>query len=360
MSAGKVRMSMSDIKRKANILLSVILAAMVAFAFMPSTTYASSRMKVEWFNVGAGDSMFVKFPNGRTALIDGGTVGRGYSVVSKLKKMHVTKINYCISTHPDSDHCGGLQAVFENLNVRNFYYPGDASYDTQTAAKVVRLAESESGCRLHHPKNGTKLKGGKGAYLKFVQANVDYSTDNEDSLASFINYGRLQILTCGDNEDGSEDAITKHNVDILQLPHHGSKYATNMKFIRKFDPEKVVVSTDGHKYGHPNKEVFRTCKKYDKKIKVWRTDKKGDIVVTATKSKWKFKKKGVAVAKYCRGTTSGSTGSTGSGGTVFITRTGTKYHRIKSCRGLVNATAIYAVSQKEAVSRGLTKCSICW
>lgn len=339
-----------------------LLCVLVVITFMPlSAATAASKMKVEWFNVGAGDSMFVKFPNGTTVLIDGGTVSRGYSVVSKLKKMHVTTITYCISTHPDSDHAGGLEIVFEKLKVRNFYYPGDASYaGTETAARVVRLAKAERGCTLHHPSKDTRIKGGDGATLTFVQSNRNYSTDNEDSLASFINYGKLQILTCGDCEKGAEDAIEKHNCDIVQLPHHGSKYATNMTFIKRFDPEYVVVSTDGHKYGHPNKEVFRICKKYDKNIKVWRTDKKGDIVVTASKSSYKFASSGVAVSKYTGTSTSGSTASTPSGKYVYITRTGKKYHRVRSCRGLANASKVYKVSPSKAKSMGLTKCKLCW
>lgn len=281
-------------------ILIIAVSFVVAIAMMPTAVHAAGNMKVEWFNVGAGDSMFMRLPGGRTVLIDGGTVSKGYTVVSKLKNMNVHTIDYCISSHPDADHVGGLEAVFSELHVKHFYYPHDTKYSTQTAKKVIRLAKAESGCRLYNPKRGSKIKDG-GATLTFVQSSKDYSTDNEDSLALFINYGKLQILTCGDNEDGSEEAITRENVDILQLPHHGSKYATSYNFIKRFDPEEVVVSTDGHKYGHPNKEVFLRCKKYDSKIKVWRTDKKGDIVVNATKSKWNFTKKGDALGKYANG-----------------------------------------------------------
>lgn len=350
-----------EVRKKLRKALLVVLMVMVAGTFMTWESFGASKMRVEWFNVGAGDSMFVKFPSGRTVLIDGGTVSRGSSVVAKLKKMHINTITFCISTHPDADHVGGLQTVFREMKVKHFYYPNDTKYSTKTARTVVSLARKEAGCTLHHPKSGEKLKGGDGAYLQFVQRNYDYSTDNEDSLASYISYGKLQILTCGDNEDGSEEALTKHNVDILQLPHHGSKYATSSAFIRRFDPEKVVVSTDGHKYHHPNVEVFKRCRKYDSKIQVWRTDKKGDIVVTATKSKWKFAKAGVAVSKYCKATA--STGTTGGGATkgyVYITKTGKKYHRIKNCRGLANANAIYKVKLSTAKAKGLTKCAICY
>ena len=46
--------------------------------------------------------------------------------------------------------------------------------------------------------------------------------------------------------------------------------------------------------------------------------------------------------------------------TVYITRTGSKYHSETSCSGLNRAKSIYSCSESEAQSRGLTKCSICW
>ncbi len=46
--------------------------------------------------------------------------------------------------------------------------------------------------------------------------------------------------------------------------------------------------------------------------------------------------------------------------TVYITKTGSKYHSTKECSGLNRAKSIYSCSESEAQSRGLTKCSICW
>ena len=46
--------------------------------------------------------------------------------------------------------------------------------------------------------------------------------------------------------------------------------------------------------------------------------------------------------------------------TVYTTATGSKYHSTTGCRGLNNARAIYSESESSAISKGLTKCSICW
>lgn len=349
------------IKKK---VLSILLTLMLCVSAMPvgiinaepveAATY--QKLKITWFDVGAGDSMYMRLPNGKNVLIDGGLSSKGATVVSKLKKMNVKTIHYLISTHPDADHVGGLQSVFKELKVLNFYYPGDVKYDTTTAKNVMSLAKKE-GCNLIKPKRGRTLLGGNGCKLEFVQSSKDYTSNNQDSLALFIDYGPLEVLVCGDNEKGSQLAIEKHNVDILQLSHHGSKYATTTDFIKRFDPERVVVSTDGKKYGHPNVESFKRLKNYDSNIKVWRTDKKGDIIVTASSSSWKFEKTGVLVGKYCIDTTSTPTDNTII--YVYVTKTGTKYHKIKSCSGLSNASTIYKKTLSEAKSNGLTPCKIC-
>lgn len=323
----------------------------------------AKKFSMTWYDVGAGDCSAIYFPNGKVAVIDGGTSSQGSRVVTKLRNKGIKTIDYLINSHPDSDHCGGLVAMFNNFEVKNFYYPNDVKYDTKTAKAVMRAARNEAGCNMISPYRGYAIKSGD-VQIQFVQPDTDYSTDNQDSLAEFIEYGSLQILTCGDIEKGAGNYMTKHNVDILQLPHHGSKYATSTSLIKRFDPERVVVSTDGKKYGHPNKEVFQRLKAYDKNIKVFRTDKKGDITVTATKSSWKFTVKGVLVSKYASSTVKPSTGkkpgagnSTTTSSYVYITDTGKKYHK-GSCSYLSKSK--HKISLKTAKARGYTPCSRCF
>ena len=117
---------------------------------------------------------------------------------------------------------------------------------------------------------------------------------------TYIDYGNLEVLLTGDVEKGAEKADKKYNVDVLQVPH--SKYSSSAEFIKKYDPEKIIVSTDGKRYGHPTKEMFKRYAKYDKNIDVYRTDKTGNVVLNANGKKWWFDKddKPVKVTKYAK------------------------------------------------------------
>ena len=361
-------------KRFISIGLSLIMALSVVPIGLTNTNVAEAKtynkLKITWFNVGAGDSVYIKLPNGRNVLIDGGLSSKGKSVVAKLKKNKVKTIDYLISTHPDADHVGGLQHVFKGMKVKRFYYPNDAAYSSKTAKSVIRLAKKEKS-KIIHPKKDSVISGGNGCKLEFVQSNKNYKSSNEDSLAMFLDYGNLETLFCGDNEKNSQNAIEKHNVDVVMLPHHGSKYATTSTFIKRFDPEYVVVSTDGKKYGHPNKEVFSRLKAYDKKIKVYRTDKNGDITLTSTGKKWSVNKTGKYASVYSKVVSSKKPTNkkpsnkkpsqvSSSKGYVYITQTGKKYHRINTCKGLARAKKIYKVKKSSSSTSGLSPCSVCY
>lgn len=268
-------------------------------------TFAATKkqdMKIEFINVGAGDAIYIKAPNGDDILIDAGSSGNGKKVVDYLKKQNKNiDLEYLISTHPDADHVGGMQEVFKKIKVKKFYYPKDIKYSTKTAKAVLDLAKKEKGCKIYDAKAGTKFNLG-GAKIEFVHSSKDYKTDNEDSVMTYIDYGNLEVLLTGDVEKAAEIAGKRYNVDILQVPHHGSKYSSSTEFIKKYDPEKIVISTDGKKYGHPTKEMFKRYNSYDKNIDVYRTDKTGNIVVYANGNKWWFAKddKPVKVSKYAK------------------------------------------------------------
>lgn len=285
--------------------LTSLCVAFSLFATIPTEVFAASKkqnMKIEFINVGAGDAIYIEAPDGTDILIDAGSSGKGKKVVSELLKQEKNMdLEYVISTHPDADHACGLQEVFKKMKVKKFYYPKDIPYTTKTAKSVLNLAKKEKGCKIYDAKSGTKLKIG-GATFEFIQSSKDYKTDNEDSVMTYINYGNLKVLLTGDVEKGAEKAAKKYNVDVLQVPHHGSKYSSSDEFIKKYDPEKIVISTDGKSYGHPTKEMFKRYAKYDKNIDVYRTDKIGNIVLNANGKKWWFDKddKPVKVTKYAK------------------------------------------------------------
>ena len=66
------------------------------------------------------------------------------------------------------------------------------------------------------------------------------------------------------------------DIDVLQVPHHGSKTGLNSEILAVLKPELAVISVGAkNKYGHPTQEIIKMLG--DKDIQILRTDEQGDI-----------------------------------------------------------------------------------
>ncbi len=341
-----------------------LVVTLVATSFFTSSAATKQDMKVEFINVGAGDAIYIETPDGTDILIDAGSATSGKKVVDYLLKQEKNmNLEYVISTHQDADHAGGLQEVFKRMEVKKFYYPKDTAYtSTKTGKAVMDLAKKEKGCKIYDAKTGTKIKSA-GATLEFVHSKTNYKTDNEDSVMTYIDYGNLEMLLTGDAEKGAEAAGKKYNVDILQVPHHGSKGSSSTSFIKKYDPEKIIISTDGKKYGHPAQEALNRYKSYDKNIDVYRTDRNGNIKISATGKKWwintnKYSSQKITSTK--PGSNSTSSGSSSSTKYVYAnggSSSSNKYHKSATAHGMKGAIKM---SESTAKKKGYVACKTCY
>ena len=255
----------------------------------PVTPKPSKNMEVHFINVSQGDSTYIEMPDGTDILIDAGKSNAGDTVVNYLRSQEKNmEIDYLIATHPDADHIGGMQDVFRDLKIKNFYYPLDAPHNTKTWKNVLSLAKAEK-CSIKDAKTGTKFVKG-GAEIKFVHPTNDYSDNNEDSVVALLDYNNTEVLLTGDVESITEQDMINQNklvdVDILKVGHHGSATSTTQAFLNKVKPEYSVISVGKNSYGHPKASVLNRLKKIGSKI--YRTDLNGNIVLKTNGSSINF------------------------------------------------------------------------
>ncbi|MFC6749479.1 MBL fold metallo-hydrolase [Deinococcus aquaticus] len=73
----------------------------------PATTApAGAQVTIRFLDVGQGDAILIRSPEGKTALIDGGRSAERLS--DQLEKYGVTRLDLMIATHADADHIAGL------------------------------------------------------------------------------------------------------------------------------------------------------------------------------------------------------------------------------------------------------------
>ena len=98
-------------------------------------------------------------------------------------------------------------------------------------------------------------------------------TDTDLNYRDYSEWDFLESLT---NEEKTKLA----EVDVLLLPHHGSKYSSCDELLEIVLPRFVVVSAGkDNKYGHPHDEVLERLTKINslEADYMLRTDEMGDV-----------------------------------------------------------------------------------
>jgi competence protein ComEC len=109
------------------------------------------------------------------------------------------------------------------------------------------------------------------------------SVANNASLVLLVEVGGVRLLLSGDMEPEAQDALAHSlpglHVDVLKVPHHGSRYQ-DPALITGLGARLAVVSVGvDNDYGHPATSTLRLLRRAG--MKVERTDEDGDVAVTA-------------------------------------------------------------------------------
>ncbi|MBS4198332.1 MBL fold metallo-hydrolase [Bacillus sp. FJAT-49732] len=266
--------------------MGMVAALFFSLFFVQNVTYAASKnLVVHFIDVGQGDSIFIKTPQGENILIDAGNRAKGHDVVAYLKKQNVKTINYMVATHPDADHIGGLDEVINAFKVDHIYAP-KVSHTTQ-AYKDFLNAVKKKNYKIKTAASGVKLPlKDKSVAASFLAPVKSYSTSdlNNWSAVLHVKYNKNTFLFTGDIESkGEKDLISKKvltKVDVLKVSHHGAKEASTSEFLNIVKPKYAVISVGkGNRYKHPTSETLKRLSAV--KANIYRTDLSGTITATS-------------------------------------------------------------------------------
>lgn len=321
-------------------------------------------LKVHYIDVGQADSILIQLPDAKNILIDGGNNADGPAVIRYLKDQGVSRLDYVIATHPHEDHIGGLDAIIDAFDIGKVYAPR-VIHTSQTYEDFLRAVQGK-GLKITEAKAGVSLDTGSDASAVFVAPNgTDYEDLNNYSAVLKLNYKDTSFLFAGDAEAVSENEmlLAGYNLkaDVLKVGHHGSDSSTTPEFLAAVSPKYAVISVGkDNDYGHPSPDVLTRLSAAG--IEVFRTDEAGTVVTTSDGTKITFDKSASPIKERAPDKYGGSTvspvptGGIGNDITVYITATGTKYHR-DGCRYLQKSKIPIAL--EEAKAQGYEPCGVC-
>ncbi len=269
----------------------IVLAYLNILAWIVVFDLAQNDLKVVFFDVGQGDSIFIQTPQKHQILIDGGPTSVVLEKLGNEMPFYDRTIDLIILTHPEHDHIGGLLEVLKRYRVENILWTG-VLRDTAEFKEWERLLVEEKNVVIEIAQAGQRIVCAASTFEKTVNMNILYPFENLDkeiikntnntSIIIQLLFGENKILFTGDVYKSIERKLIKQGIDIesdvLKVGHHGSKTSTSEEFLLKVLPELAIISVGlENSYGHPVPEVLEILKKYG--INILRTDELGDIKI---------------------------------------------------------------------------------
>lgn len=93
-------------------------------------------------------------------------------------------------------------------------------------------------------------------WLKINHKKHTYSIVNDVSIGILIKFNDKKMIFTGDLYFEKKDNKGRIlMVDVLKVPHHGS-YWNNCEIMENIIANNYIISTDGKKYGHPDKNIL--------------------------------------------------------------------------------------------------------
>jgi beta-lactamase superfamily II metal-dependent hydrolase len=242
---------------------------------------------IDFLDVGQGDSILIRSPEGKTALVD---AGPSKGVVPLLKNLGVKSIDLVVVSHHHSDHYGGMDDVIKTFHPRLFLAT-DSSHTTPHYLKLLRLVR-DSGIRAIYPaKSPRKIELGSVVLTILPQPPENVEDENDNSIGIRVQHGSFSVLLTGDSQ-ATERAFWERNVPdlirnctVLKLAHHGSKNGTDARWLGMVKPRLAVASLGaGNEYGHPSPQTLALLSRT--RTPVLRTDQDGTIEIRSDGKNW--------------------------------------------------------------------------
>ena len=257
-------------------------------------------------NVGQGDAVYIRFPDGRDMLVDGGPNDLVLQCLGRHMPFWDRQISMVVNTHPQNDHLKGLISVLNRYKVEyvvrsRVFSASDVYAQFTDAIKTHQVPERfvTRGERISiGPASLSVIWPSETQIARMQPATgvLGVSTDanlNDGSLVFLLRYGSFDALFPGDADAHVEgqytgDTLADGQVELLKVPHHGSRSGMTQSFVDWVKPAISVISVGKNSYGHPSAEAIDMLQRVGSAI--LRTDEEGDIEIVSDGKNWTVEK----------------------------------------------------------------------
>ena len=238
-------------------------------------------------DVGQGDGLVLDAGGGRAVVVD---TGPDPAAMDRcLGRLGVRGLPVVVLTHFHADHVDGLPAVLADH--RTGEVEVTATEEPASGAASVHRWATAAGVRMRVPAYGEVRRVGPLTWQVIgpvptegagADEGEEGSVANNASLVLLVEVHGVRILMGGDMEPPAQQALADSlpglRVDVLKVPHHGSRYQ-DPELLASLGARLAVVSVGAdNDYGHPAASTVALLRRAG--MRVERTDRDGDVAVT--------------------------------------------------------------------------------
>jgi len=294
---------MEEININGRRFFSILLAAGFLFVNYYFFWHAfNQKTKIVFCDVGQGDASYIRVKNKIDVLIDAGPDKKILSCLGRHMPFWDKKIEIGIISHPQKDHFGGFLFLLDRYQIEKIFLPPLDNKSQSFQRLKEKIIKKSIQINLITNEKNLKIAGSNLVFIwpnaEFLAKNLifdkkNYSDnilgtstldDNNFSIVCLFQEEDFKALFTGDASPLVLNSLINkgknhliENVNLLKIPHHGSKNGLTKNFLMLTKPQLAVISVGkNNSYGHPHEEIIAMLKA--QKIKIRRTDEEGEII----------------------------------------------------------------------------------
>ena len=241
-----------------------------------------SKTKIVFCDVGQGDATYIRVKNKVDVLIDAGPDKKILNCLGKHMPFWDKKIEIAFLSHPNKDHYQGFFFINGRYKIERFVTVESPFVSPSYKNLIEALKKNQVLILKKFQGDQINILNDRFLFL-WPAKNYFSSEDNDYSHLLLFQEDDFKALFTGDASPKILNLIVKtnsidfiKNINLIKIPHHGSKNGLTKNFLSISNPKIAVISVGkNNTYGHPAKEVLEMLKA--QKVKIKRTDEEGNI-----------------------------------------------------------------------------------
>jgi len=278
----------------------VITNAVLLSSFDNRNLLEDNNLNVMMIDVSQGDATLIKFPNGQSALIDGGYASfyfdNGKRIIRPLlNHLDIYKIDYAFVSSITQESYGGFIPLIRSGIIRNIIKPMPDS-SSMVDIKFEELIHENNISIKYFRKDVLKIHEVKIYLLNDENSTSFIRTKNNQTGVFKLVYGNTSFLFPGNIENEAEYFYCDEyknflKSDVLKIANNGSINSTSLEFLQTVQPKMSLISVaNQNKFVKTSPFILERLKKMNSQI--YRTDQEGAVLlqsdgVKIRKARWK-------------------------------------------------------------------------